>query len=35
VLAAQRNEGPLKDTMERLLGFQPQRVADVWVWKLG
>ncbi|WP_203925220.1 hypothetical protein [Virgisporangium ochraceum] len=34
VLAAQRNDAPLRDTVEQLLGFPPQRVADVDVWKL-
>ncbi|GIJ58810.1 hypothetical protein [Virgisporangium aurantiacum] len=35
VLAPQRNDAPLRETVERLLGSPPQRVADVDVWKLG
>jgi hypothetical protein len=34
VLAPQRHDGPLRETTEQLLGFPPQRVADVDVWKL-
>ena len=34
VLAPQRHDAPLRETVERLLGFPPQRVADVDVWKL-
>jgi hypothetical protein len=34
VLAPQRNNAPLRTTVEQLLGFPPQRVADVDVWKI-
>jgi hypothetical protein len=34
VLGPQRNEAPLRATVDQLLGFPPQRVADVDVWKL-
>ena len=34
VLAAQRNDGPLRQTVTDLFGAQPQRIADVDVWKL-
>jgi hypothetical protein len=34
VLAPQRHDAPLRDTVDQLLGFPSQRMADVDVWKL-
>jgi hypothetical protein len=34
VLAAQRNDGELRRTVSDLLGRDPQRVADVDVWRV-
>lgn len=34
VLAEQKNDAPLRETVTQLLGQKPQRVADVEVWKL-
>jgi hypothetical protein len=34
VLAPQRHDAPLRETVAQLLGFPSQRVADVDVWKL-
>ena len=34
VLAPQRHDAPLRETVQRLLGSPPQRIADVDVWKL-
>lgn len=35
VLAPQYNEGPLYETVEKLLGRPGERVAGVWVWDVG
>jgi dolichyl-phosphate beta-glucosyltransferase len=35
VLAPQYNDGPLYETVEKLLGRPGERVAGVWVWDVG